>query len=410
MRILLLTAYFPPDTGSASHLFYELGKSLLSLGHEVKVITSLPNYFPSGDMKKYKHKLFMREKYDELETLRIAAPEFPRHIPLARGIWQFYLAFVFFLSLSFLRNVDVMLIYSPPLTLGLTGWIIGRIKKIPVVLNVQDLFPQSAIDLGVLKNRVLIKFFNALESFIYKRIDFITVHSMGNKKHILRKGIKSEKVEIVNNWVDTEYIGPENGDGKDFKNEFDLSNNFIVSFAGVIGYSQDMDVIVQAAKKLEVHENIHFVIVGDGVQKQATMEKVKEIGLKNISFIPMLPREKYPEVLYASDVCLSTLKKHVKTPVVPSKILSIMASGRPLVAAMNLSGDAPKIIEEACCGYTLPPENAAQLSEAILELYRNPEKRERFGKKARKYAEENFSLPVAVKKYKEIFSKLIAKA
>jgi len=192
MRILLLTAYFPPDTGSASHLFYELGKSLLKSGHEVKVVTSIPGYFPSGDVSKYKHKLFMNEKLDGLDTLRIAAPKFPRHIPLTRGIWQFYLAFVFFLSLFFMKKVDVILIYSPPLTLGLTGWAVSRLKRIPVVLNVQDLFPQSAIDLGVLRNKILIKIFYCLEKFIYGKMDLVSVHSLGNKEYILSKGMKKE--------------------------------------------------------------------------------------------------------------------------------------------------------------------------------------------------------------------------
>jgi len=210
--------------------------------------------------------------------------------------------------------------------------------------------------------------------------------------------------------VDTDYIKPGNGDGRDFKDEFNLNHTFIVSFAGVIGYSQDMDVILKAAKELEGYKNIHFVVVGDGVQKQAAIERAKKMDLKNFNFIPMLSREKYPEVLYASDVCLVTLKKHVKTPVVPSKILSIMAAERPVVASMDLSGDAPPIIEEAGCGYALPPEDDEKLSKAILELYKNKERREEFGKNGRKYAEEKFSLDAASKKYEEIFSKLIRKA
>ncbi|MHA1384513.1 MAG: glycosyltransferase family 4 protein, partial [Candidatus Helarchaeota archaeon] len=375
MRILLLTAYFPPDTGSASHLFYELGKQFLTLGHEVKIVTSLPSYFPSGDIKKYKGKLFLVENYEGMRTYRVLIPRYPRKIPVLRGLWQFHLALSFLFILIFLKNFDVILIYSPPLTLGLTGWIVAKLKKVPVVLNIQDLFPQSAIDLGVLQNEALIKFFNWLEKFIYTRMDFITVHSEGNKKHVVGKGVNDTKVNIVHNWVDTDFINPERSKGIEFKREFNLNSNFIVSFAGVIGYSQDIEVILEAAKELEKYREISFLIVGDGVKKQEAIEKTKELQLNNIHFIPMLPREKYPEVLYASDVCLATLKKEVKTPVVPSKILSIMAAGRPVVATMDLSGDAPKIIDVAKCGYALPPEDSKLLSKAILELYHNSKKR-----------------------------------
>ncbi|MHA1274694.1 MAG: glycosyltransferase family 4 protein [Promethearchaeota archaeon] len=408
MKILLLTAYFPPDTGSASHLFYELGKQFLTWGHEVKIVTSIPSYFPCGDMKKYKGKLFLAENYEGMRTYRVLIPKYPRKFPVVRGLWQFHLALAFLFFLIFLKNFDVILIYSPPLTLGLTGWLVGKLKKVPVILNIQDLFPQSAIDLGVLQNKALIEFFNWLEKFIYTRMDFITVHSEGNKKHVIGKGVNGAKVNVVPNWVDTDFISPERNKGIEFKKEFNLNSNFIVSFAGVIGYSQDMDVILEAAKELESYRDINFIIVGDGVKKQEVIERANELNLNNIHFIPMLPREKYPEVLYASDVCLATLKKEVKTPVVPSKILSIMAAGRPVVATMDLSGDAPKIIDEAKCGYALPPEDSRLLSKAILELYQNSKKRAKMGQNGRRFAEENFSIKVAAGKYEEIFAKLLS--
>jgi len=159
MNIVLLTAYFPPETGSAANLFYELGGGLVKRGHEVTVITSLPSYYAQGNLNKYKGKQHMVERMGKMKVVRTAVPQLPRHIPVARAIWQFSLAYKFALVEMRLERPDVVLVYSPPLPLALSAWWLKKLKKVPFTLNVQDLFPQCAIDLGVLKNRLFIRFF-----------------------------------------------------------------------------------------------------------------------------------------------------------------------------------------------------------------------------------------------------------
>lgn len=408
MNILLLTAYFPPDTGSAAHLFYELGAELVRRGHRVSVITGMPGYHALGSLERYKGKRRIREEVEGMEVVRVATPQLPRHLMVGRALWQFGGAVAFFLAGLHLSRHDVAMVYSPPLPLGLTAWGLRRLRRIPFVLNVQDLFPQSIIDLGLLKNRWLIRLFEGMERFVYARADHITVHSRGNRDHVIAKGAAPERVTVIPNWVDTDFLRPGGMNG--FRQEQGLEEAFVVSFAGVLGYSQDLDVVLEAARILkdEHHKSeIVFLIVGDGVEKPRLEAKARQMGLDNVRFLPMQPREKYPAVLHASDVSLVTLHAEVRTPVVPSKILSIMAAGRPVVAAMNLGGDGPRLIAEARCGLCVPPEDPQALAEAVLKLYHNASLREELGRNGRRYAEEHLSLSRCVAQYEALLQMVL---
>jgi len=407
VRILLVTAYFPPDTGSAAHLFYELGTALVNRGHQVTVVTGFPGYHAQGDLSRYRGRFWMTEDINGLRVSRVSVLQIFRNTPVGRGLWQFSCAVSLALRGALLPRHDVMLIYSPPLPLGLTGWGLRLLRGVPFVVNVQDLFPQSAIDLGVLKNRMLIRFFRWLERFVYRQADHITVHSAGNQNYVIGCGVAREQVMVMPNWVDVNFIRPGERHN-DFSREHGLDGKFVVSFAGVIGYSQDVDTILEAAKLLQDYPEICFLIVGDGVEKPRLKRKAQDMGLANVRFVPMQPRRLYPAVLHASDVSLATLHTEVATPVVPSKILSIMAAGRPVIAGMNLSGDAPRLIEEAQCGYALPPEDAQSLVEHILILYRDAELRRRLGQNGRRYAEEHLSVEAGAKRYMRLFENLVA--
>lgn len=194
--------------------------------------------------------------------------------------------------------------YSPPLPLGLTAWALRSSKGTPFVLNVQDLFPQSIIDLGLLKNRWIIRMFESMERFLYRQANAITVHSEGNRRHIVAKGANQDKVRVIPNWVDMAQIQPSDRNNA-FRQRYNLNDAFIVSFAGVLGYSQDLDIVLDAAAILRDHPNIVWLIVGDGVEKCRLESKAKEMSLSNVRFLPMQPRDEYPAILHASDICLT---------------------------------------------------------------------------------------------------------
>lgn len=409
MRIFMLSAYFPPEVGSASHLFYELGSELVRRGHDVTVLTGYPSY--NVDRSKleprYRSGLWMEEVISGIRVVRIRTVGMPRHIPVLRGIGQFTHALAQLFSGVFRTtgNADIVLVYSPPLFLGFTALVLRWFRNAKVVVNVQDLFPQSAIDLGLLRNPLLIDLFRKAESFLYRHVDAVTVHSAGNKDHVVRCGGNPSTTHIVPNVVDTRAIrpGPRNNA---FRERYRVGGQeFVVSFAGVIGYSQDLDTVIDAAKLLASQRDVVFYIVGDGLEKERLMQRAE--GMANVRFLPMLPKNEYAELLHASDVCLVTLRKEVQTPVVPSKILSIMAAGRPLVASLPLHGDAPALIRQAGCGICVEPENAEQMAEAIRSLYEQPHRSEEFGRKGRAYVEQYCSVEVFAEQYEKLFRALL---
>ena len=405
MRVLLVTAYFPPETGSAAHLFYELGTKLVQHHHAVTVLTSFPSYHAVGPVHDYQGKRFLRELFEGMSLVRVRVPNLPRHVPAARALWQFALACQFSRAIKRLERHDVALIYSPPLPLGFTGTALRKAGATPFILNVQDLFPQSAIDLKILRNRWLIAFFRALEKRLYRAADHITVHSPGNLAHVVGTGVDGGNVTVIPNWVDTEFLRPDRQrDG--FSERHGLLGRFVVSFAGVLGYSQDIDVILEAACLLKDRHEILFLIVGDGVEKDRLMKKARALGCRNVLFLPMQARQMYPDVLAASDVCLVTLHQEVVSPVVPSKILSVMAAGKPLLACMNPQGDAAEVIRTAGCGAVLAAGDAAGLAEAIVKLQEDPGLRMQWGRNGRAYCVGNFSLDRCTERYVDLFNRL----
>ena len=241
---------------------------------------------------------------------------------------------------------------------------------------------------------------------MYSKADRVTVHAEINADHVVRNGAAPDRVITIPNWVDTASIRP-GGSGDGFKRRHELGDGFIASFAGVLGYSQDLEVVLKAAKIVQDRQDIRWVIVGDGVKKGELERMAQQERLANVTFVPMVPREEYPEVLQASDVSLATLKADVKTSVVPSKILSIMAAGKPVVATMNPDGDAPRLIRDAQCGYALPAEDPEALAQAICELQRDPDLRRRLGSNGRAYVEANLSQEKAARRYVDLFQDIL---
>jgi glycosyltransferase involved in cell wall biosynthesis len=403
MKIMLVTAYFPPEVGSASHLYHELGTALLEFGHEVTVLTTLPGYNAQGDLSKYRRRLWMSETVDGMRVVRVASPRLPRRLMFGRAIWQFGTAIEMAVAGAIIERPDAAIVYSPPLPLGLAAYAVRLLKGVPFVLNVQDLFPQSAVDLGLLRNGRLIRVFEGLERFLYRKSTLITVHSALNGEHVTGKGACPDRVRVVHNWVDCDAIRPA-GRGGEFRQRLGLRDEFVVSFGGVIAYSQDIDVILNAADKLRHRTDIGWLVAGDGVEKSRLIALASEKRLDNVTFLPMLPLSEYAELLQASDVCLATLRAEVKTPVVPSKIMSIMAAGKPVLASMDLEGDAPRLIAEAGCGVTVEPGNADALADAVLAMAGDAEARARYGRSGRAYAERHLSLQHAA----DVYSGLIA--
>jgi len=410
MNILLLTNYFPPEIGSAPYLYYDLAKELVRKGHRVMCLTGTPRYNVAPaiiDEYSKKGKEVIYENIEGIDLIRVKLPYVPRSGKIKRGLEHLIIQNRLSNHMDSLPyKPDVMLIYSPPLTLGKTGMKIKKRFGSKMVFNVQDLFPQELIDVGLLKNKIIIKYFRRMERQIYTFADKITVHSEKNKEHVERVlGIDArEKVEIVENWIDINAVAP-GSKANSFSTEHNLKGKFVVSFAGTLGHFQDIEVIIRAADKLKNNEDIQFVIVGDGIRKRESTELISKLGLGNIKMIPMVERDKYPEILWSSDISLVTLNPELHTPPVPSKILSIMSAGIPTIGVMNLEGDGPRLVEKAHAGLVFKAGDYLGLADGILELYNNKANRETFGNNGRDYVEKHLSAVIAAERYERLFEK-----
>lgn len=328
MKILLLTDAFPPEVRSSSHLMFELAEDLSARGHRVAVVTGMPRYNLAAPVPAPPGRM-VRERMGEVDVVRVHTPAIHNVGHWRRGLGQLLLPLAFTRAARHLDPPEVILTYSPLLTLGLASHWLARRWRIPFVFNVQDLFPQNAIDLGALRNPLLIAVFRRMERFIYRRAAAITLHSPGNAAWVRQAGAEPARLHVIPNWVDTERHRPESANANNlFRNRLGLQGRFVVLFAGVMGYAQDMETIVEAAARLAAEPRVVFLLVGDGSERAAIERRRDELRLTNLRLLPFVSREEYPALVAACDVGLVTLKKTMKTPVVPSKLPTYMASGR----------------------------------------------------------------------------------
>jgi colanic acid biosynthesis glycosyl transferase WcaI len=406
MKIRILTNNYPPEIGAAANQLYELAQALTAKGHTVSVVTRFPRHLPAESLPKNNGRWLVEERRPEAVVTRVNIPLLSRKVPLMRELE--HLLNILFLAIASLSGdpPEVTLVYSPPIVVGYAALFARLFNNSKIVLNVQDLFPQSLIDLGLLKNPFLITVSRWLEKLLYRRVDHITVMSETNQRIVAGTAGNNDKVTVVYNWVDTDYIRPGERDNE-IRQEFGLADKFVLTFAGCIADSQDMDIILNTAKKLEREMDLLFLLAGNGPRYEDTIAKTAAMGLRNVKIIPIQPREKYVKLLAASDVGMITLSPVVATPVVPSKMLSIMSAGRPILASLPLSGDAPGFIERSGSGIVVGAGEVEAFALAVQKLSRDRGLCERYGRQGRQWVVANYSLAASAAKYEELFKRVV---
>ena len=402
MKVLLITVDYPPTVKSAARLFSELAEDLVNRGHQVSVLTSIPDRNLAGPTGR-KQRLYGRERLNGVNVHRVSGLPIGRNIPIVRGLEQFITAFVYLLIGIFMGRHQAVIVYSPPLPLGLTGYALARLWGGRVIVNVQDLYPQTVIDLGLLKSRILIAVAHWMERFVYRHADAVTVHSEGNLQYVVKRGAPAEAVHVVHNWVDLDEVSPGPRDNQ-WRRTHELGDTFVVSFAGTMGFAQGLEDILHIAQRLKEHEEIVFVMAGDGIFRQDLQDQAKREGLTNVRFVPTQPPKEYVDLLRASDVCLVPLSKDLKTPVVPGKLQSIMAAGRPAICWADPASDARRLIDDADCGSFFPAGKRDDIAQAILELYRGNGAAAEKGRNGRNYAEAHFGRESGTRIYDELIA------
>jgi len=412
MKVFLMIYAFPPEITGSGHLYYELARDLTDRGHKVTVLAPLPRQrmgvLKDWILARYGRKWWLRERMDGFTVVRTRVLPVPLHLPSMKGVDHLAVAFSEWVGgLLAHDRPDVVLAYSPPLPLGLSAHYLARRYKAPFVFNVQDIFPQYAIDSGLLTNPLLIDLFQRMERYLYAKADMIIVHSEGNREYLAsHRSVPYDKLRVVYNWADVQNIkpGPKHNE---FREEFGLGDAFVVSYAGTMGWAQNLDTVLRSAVLLKNYKDILFLLVGDGPKRSELERNAQELGLSNVRFLPLQPKKKYVQLLRASDVCLISLNKGLTTPVVPGKLMDIMAAGRPVVGCVPLEGDAPRIVREAKCGFCVDSKDAKGMADAILKLYHRRELAEELGRNGRSFAESRFAREVCTRGYERALKEAI---
>lgn len=403
MRILLVTQYFYPENFKSNDIAFELAKK----GYDVTVLTGIPNY-PDG--KFYKGYGIFKNRIQKINGVKVKrALLFSRGNGSKISLALNYLSWTFFASiwaffLSFIYKYDAIIVHEPsPITQGIPAIIVKKIQKIPMYFWVLDLWPESLISIGGVKNFFIISFFEKMVVWIYNNSDKILISSQGFKTSILEKGDYENKLIYFPNWAEdlfnnqkVDYVLPEIPDG------------FIIMFAGNIGEAQDFDNIMETALLLKDHNEIQFVFVGDGRKKKWVDDFVIAHNLyTTVHVLGRFPIEMMPIFFGKADVMLLSLKDElIFNLTVPAKLQAYMAAGKPVVAMLN--GEGANVVNEAECGFSTTAGNSHELAMLIMKMFALPkEELVRMGKNAKCYFDDNFSLDKSMNSLINIINKRI---
>ena len=403
MKLVVLTPHFAPDTAPTGAIVTRIVEELAHRGHEIEVITALPWYRDHKIEPGFEGKLTRLEDTPWGRIVRVH----PFPTSDKRDLLRRAAAFGGFSVLAGAvgmrgETVDGVLALSPPLTLGVDGWAIAKARGGRFVFNIQDVYPDVAVELGVLTNRSVIRVAHGVERFCYKRADAVTVLSDDLKDNLSKK-VDPDKIHVIPNFVDTESIRPSEKENA-YRREFGLEGKTVVMYAGNVGLSQSLELVLEAAVALSYEPDLAFVINGQGAARSDLEEKAR--GLGNVRFVDAQPFDRLPEVLAAADIHLVPLKKGLAAASVPSKTYSILAAGRPLIASVDAGSEITRLLERSGAGLSVAPEDGEALTKAIRRLLDSPDDAEAMGAAGRTFV-EGWASPAAVAEaYEKLFLSL----
>lgn len=371
------------EPGGTRH--HELARYLVKRGHRVTVVASPVSYLTGKEKSEADHKA-VATREPQITILRTYT-----YAALHRSFVHRIFSFLSFMLSSFwagirLREVDLVWGTSPPIFQGVTAWALARLKRKPFLFEVRDLWPDFAIQVGVLRNPLLIRLSRWLERFLYRSADQLIANSPGFVEHMQTHG--GANVREVPNGVDTAMFDPF-ASGLELRQGQGLEGKFIVMYAGAHGMSNDLEVVMESARLLAARTEIAILLVGDGKEKPALIARSTELGLQNVIFLPPVAKMEMAGTLAAADACLAILKPiSMYATVYPNKVFDYMAAGRPVLLAID--GVIRKVVEEAGCGIFIPPGNPAALAEGILKLAEDRERAHLMGLRGRACVEARF--------------------
>ncbi len=408
MHILIYSYNYHPEPIGIAPLMTELAEGLVERGHEVRVITGMPNYPQRQIYDGYKGKLYVNEQKNGVKIQRSYLRIKSKPNLIDRLLLE--LSFVFTSLPQALKGQrpDVILLTVPPLLVCLPATLLGWLYNCPVVLNVQDILPEAAVRVGLIKNKLIIRAFETLEKFAYRTAHTISVIADGFVDNLVQKNVPANKIACIPNWVNLNFIKPLSKQNNSWRSAHQLDNKFVVLYSGNIALTQGLETVVEAAVRLRHIKDIAFVIAGESKALERLQQHCLNCGADNVLLVPLQPREKLPQMLAAADVGLIVQKSNVISFNMPSKIPLLLASGRPIVGSVPDTGTAAKAIKQSGGGIVVQPESPESLANAVQNLYENPVLAAQLGDKGRKFAVKNYAFEQALDSYEQLFTDVIA--
>lgn len=403
MKILLLPAYFYPEQAASSYLGDNIRQSMCEAGCELILYTPMPTRgVPKEIREKYK-KLKVEQWHDgKLNICRFSMYAEGKN-PILRALRY---VFCWFKQLYYgwlVKDVDLIYLASTPPIQGVLGGILKKIKKVPFVYNLQDIFPDSLVGTGLAKkDGILWKIGRVIENFTYRNADKIIVISEDFKRNIMAKGVPEEKIVVVYNWVDEEAVKHVPREDNKLFDKYGLDRNkFYITYSGNIGLTQNMDMLLEVAKELEKEPDIQFVLIGEGAYKEKVKEIIAEKQITNVTMLPFQPYEDISHVFSLGDAGLVISKPGVGENSVPSKTWSILSASRPVLANFD-ENELKEIVDKHRCGIFTKAGDKEAFKAAILKLYHDRKLCTELGKNGRQFILNNLTKAVGTQKYVDV--------
>ena len=414
MHVVLLSLVFRPDNVSTAHVMADLASDLMSFGHRVTVFTTTPHYNRDPDAeaaqprRPYWGRLLQASDYQGMRVYHAWMPRKGRSVVLRLLAWVWFHVVSTIAALVLARRPSVILVPSPPLTAGVSAWMLSLVRSTPFVYNVQEIYPDIAINLGALRNRTAIQLMYGLERFVYRRARAIAVIAPRMRDRLLEKGVAPAKVVVVPNFVDMSDLSPRPKDNP-FSRAYGVHDKFVVSYAGNLGPAQGLECFVDVAALLRDRPDVRLLLIGDGMLAEPLRSRAAAQGLSNLLVIAYQPYAVVPDIYGASDVCVVPQASATGSDAIPSKVYRIMACERPIVAATDRRSDLAQLIRDAHAGVVIPAESADALATAIRDALSDPERWRRRAAAGRAYVAEHYARARISRRYEELLRQVAEK-
>lgn len=414
-RILLHSLVFAPDGVSTAVLMSELAVELAGRGHTVTVLTTTPHYNVDEDARSRQPLqrawggFVYYSEYRGIPVLHVRVAAGRRRI--ASRLWAYLCFHVVSTLVGCLSPArwDVILVPSPPLTIGLTAWLIALRHRVPFLYNVQEIYPDVAVSLGVLRNGSLIKLLEWVEAFVYARSSVIVTISESFRQRLLDKRVPSAKLAVIPNFVDTDFVAP-GARHNEFSARYGFHNSFVLLYAGNIGLTQGFETLLDAVERLRDLDHLRVLLVGDGARRPWLEDQLAHRGAQRVILLPYQPRSVVPQLYASSDLCIIPMKAGTAHGTFPSKVYTIMAAGRPVVVAAEADSELAWVVRDANCGWVVDPDDPAAFACAIARAHADPNGLHDRGVRGREYVVANHSRQAIGQRYAALISQVCARA